>query len=414
MTKVDLWAAEFQKDPYPAYARLRAAAPVHRMTGPLGADFWLVTRYEDARGALSDPRLSKEPRHLPEWLRRVGSASEDEGPSGKNMLSSDPPDHTRQRRLVSRAFTRRRIEALGPRVQQITDGLLDAMEGHEEADLIASFAVPLPVTVICELLGLPEADRDRLHAWTDHLERPTFTEADVEARKRAAAEFRAYAVSRLAELRSNLDPDLPAEEQPGLLASLIASAEAGDGLSELELVGMTLLLTIAGHETTVNLIGNGMLALLTNPDQMKLLRSEPSLLGPAIEEMLRYDGPVERSTIRVATEDVEIGGVTVPAGSVVYVSLNSADRDGTRFPDPDRFDVTRFADGGEAGHVAFGHGVHFCLGVQLARLEGRIAFTSLLRRFPRIELACAPEELRWRGSGDSILRGLAGLPVRLR
>ncbi|MFD1535411.1 cytochrome P450 family protein [Nonomuraea guangzhouensis] len=414
MTTVDLWTQEFQTNPYPIYSRLRELAPVHRVRGPMGADFWLITRYEDARAALTDPRLSKEPRHTPEWLRRIGAASEGEGPSGKNMLSSDPPDHTRQRRLVSKAFTRGRVEALRPRVQQITDALLDAMAAGDEADLVSAFAVPLPVTVICELLGLPETDRDRLHAWTDALERPTFTEDDVLARKTAATEFRAYVTEQLAEIRAAVDPGLPPEQQPGLLASLIAGAGAGDGLSELELIGMTLLLTIAGHETTVNLIGNGMLALLTHPEQLALLKSDPSLLGPAIEEMLRYDGPVERSTIRVSTEDVEFSGVTIPAGSVVYVSINSADRDSARFPDADRFDITRFAGGGEVGHVAFGHGVHFCLGVPLARLEGQIAFGSLLRRFPDITLAVDPAELGWRGSGDSILRGLTRLPVRLR
>lgn len=386
---------DFVRDPYPVYARLRDEAPVHHVRGPDGAERWLVVGHEACRAAFTDPRLSRD------WMKsgnigQIINTGQDQ-PALMHMLMSDPPDHTRLRRLVAQRFTPRRIDALAPRVQQITDELLDAMMagGARQADLIDSFAFPLPMTVICELLGVPELDRNAFRRWSGEIVASTSPQAQ------------ALAYEQLPAYLSQLIADKRAAPGDDLLSAMIhAVDEGGDRLSPDELIGMSVLLLIAGHETTVNLIGNGMRALLAHPAQLADLRADFSLLGGAVEEMLRYDGPVETCTERLALEDVEMSGVIIPAGSAVLISMADADRDPDRFKDPDRFDIRRDA----RGHIAFGHGLHYCLGAPLARLEGRIAIRSLLERCPDLALDADEAELLW--LPGLLIRGVRRLPVR--
>ncbi|WP_430783104.1 cytochrome P450 family protein [Actinoplanes sp. G11-F43] len=392
---IDFTDPAFISDPYPAYAEMRRTGPVRRVTLPSGLKVWLVTRYEDGRRALADPRLSKS-------VLAMGSGAASAGQSGitaaisRHMLAVDPPDHTRLRRLVSAAFTVRRIEALRPRIEEIATGLLDAIDGRPEADLIDTFAFPLPIQVICELLGVPAADRDDFREWS------TVIVTGAMAGDRLAPAFQdmiAYIGKLLADRRAHGGDDL--------LAGLIQVRDAEDRLTEQELSSMVFLLLIAGHETTVNLIGNGTYLLLRDRERWARLRGDRGLLPTAIEEFLRYEGPVETSTFRVATETLEIGGETVEAGEPVMIALLSANRDGDRFPGGDDLQLDRAHN----PHLAFGHGIHYCLGAPLARLEAQIAFTALMDRFPDLRLAVAPEDLRWRPG--ILLRGLWELPVRL-
>ncbi|WP_084780267.1 cytochrome P450 family protein [Planobispora rosea] len=391
-----LLAPEFVRDPYAQYAGLRDAGPVHPVDFPPGMSSFLVIDHEHGRAALSDPRLAKNLQHGSALLQELAGAN----PAfADNMLSSDPPNHTRLRRLVSRAFTPRRVESLRPRVQEITDRLVDRMEGRGRADLLDDFAFPLPVTVICELLGVPAEDRDDFRVWSATLVVPSLDEEAVKRRDEVSGAIQTYFSRLIAERR--------AAPRDDMVSALAAPRDGDETLTEPELIAMLTLLLIAGHETTANLIGNGMLALLTHPDQLRLLRERPGLIPDAVEEFLRYDGPLERATLRFATEDLRIAGVPIPADSLVHVSLGAAGRDPAAFDDPDRLDVTR----PPGQHMAFGHGVHFCLGAPLARMEAHIAFETLLRRLPGIALDCAPEELSWRGQA-SFIRGLNALPVR--
>ncbi|HEX2297740.1 MAG TPA: cytochrome P450 [Pseudonocardiaceae bacterium] len=400
---VDLGALgeDFTRDPYPFYAKLRAQGPVHRVRLPEGPEAWLVVGHDAARAALSDPRLSKEWRNAAPRLG-VGSVA-----SGPHMLVTDPPDHTRLRKLVAREFTFRRVDGLAPRVQEMTDELLDAMLARPDgrADLVEALSFPLPIGVICELLGVPGLDRERFRRWSN-----TVVElVPGEAQETAVLELTEY-LARLIDRKRG-------ESGEDLLSGLIRTTdEDGDRLSADELLGMTWLLLIAGHETTVNLISNGVLALLRHPEQMAALRADLSLVDDAVEEVLRYDGPVETPTYRFTLEPVEIAGTRVPGGGeLVLPVLADADRDPDRFPDPDRFDIRRARsedDGGPGvrGHLAFGHGVHFCLGAPLARLEARIVIRSLLERAPLLELDAAPDTLLWRSG--MLIRGPVRLPVR--
>ncbi|MEU7894987.1 cytochrome P450 [Nonomuraea sp. NPDC049152] len=387
------FSPEFSADPYAVYSELRAKGPVHPIDFPPGATSFVVVDYEYARPALNDPRLSKSLANGPEWFRDM--ISQQNPVLADNMLMSDPPDHTRLRRLVQKAFTPRRIEELRPRVQQITDELIDAFSG-DRIELIDAFAFPLPIIVICELLGIPDADRADFRSWSGALVNPALTEELSRQRDEAGAALRAYFADLIAERRAAPTDDL--------VGALVTSTE----LSEQELVSTLALLLIAGHETTVNLIGNGMLALLRNRDQLDLLRAKPELLPNAVEEFLRFDAPVERGTFRMALEDMEIAGTPIPKGSFVHVSIGAAGRDPKAFEQADALDVTR----SDNRHVAFGHGIHFCLGAPLARMEGQIAFGSLLGRLPDIRLGCEEKELTWRFSG-SILRSLSALPVTI-
>ncbi|MFC4031032.1 cytochrome P450 [Streptomyces polygonati] len=384
------YGKEFIADPYPVYARLREQGPLHHVNTPAGGEMWLIVGYDEARAVLADPRLSKDWRTLvpePGDLYVISA----------NMLESDAPQHTRLRKLVAREFTARRMEQLRPRVQQITDRLLEAMLPRGTADLIEALAFPLPITVICELLGVPDLDRAMFSA----LSRKVIGEsAGYEEEAAAAAEIGAYLTCLIGDKRRH-------GPQGDLLSDLIrARDEEGDQLSGEELVGMAFLLLVAGHETTVNLIANGVLALLRHPDQLAALRADPGLMDGAIEEMLRYEGPVENATYRFTREPTEIAGRLIPAGQVVTVVLAAGNRDPGRYPAPDTFDIRREP----RAHLAFGHGVHYCLGAPLARLEGRIAIGSLLERCPELRLDAPATELRWRAG--QLIRGVQRLPVR--
>jgi cytochrome P450 len=383
---------DFVADPYPTYRRLRSEDPVH--LSPLG--FWVLTRYDDVVATLRDPRFAKEPM-IAAVAARLGIPP---ASIGISMLDRDPPDHTRLRSLASKAFTPRVVEALRPRIQQIVDALLDGVAGAGTMDLIEQFAYPIPVSVICEMLGVPVADHEQFKGWSLDLARGLDSimlgpESDVAKRSGQAREgLTSYFRALIAERRTAPRGDL--------LSALIAAEEAGDKLSEPELLAMCILLLVAGHETTVNLIGNGVLALLRHPDQFRMLRERPELIGTAVEELLRFDGPVQR-TARTPTEDVTLGGRTIPKGEIVMPFIGAADRDPAQFRDPERLDITRT----ENRHVAFGLGIHFCLGAPLARIEGQIAINTLLRRLPKLALAVERPEHRH----SLTLRGLVALPV---
>ncbi|MFF4713316.1 cytochrome P450 [Streptomyces eurythermus] len=386
----------FLADPFPLYRRLREEGPVRRAVIAGGLEAWLITRYEDALAALSDPRLSSDVRdasdprliaQLPEFERESMMSS---------MLRSDPPDHTRLRRLVAKAFTARRVAGLRPRVQEITDRLLDAVVPAGRADLVAEFALPLPVTVIGELLGVPGDDRQDFQQWTDAMLVRDETMPDPAVVNEAWQRMHAYVTKHLETKRARPGDDL--------LSALISAHDEDQRLSQDELIAMTFLLLVAGYVTTVNLISGGIAALLAHPGQLSLLRERPELLPDAVEEFLRHDGPVNPGIVRFAREDTGIAGVTIPRGATVVIASAIADRDPARFTDPDRLDITR----GDSGHLAFGHGIHYCLGAPLARLEGQIAIGTVLRRLPDLALAVPPAELTWRPGG---LRGLARLPV---
>jgi cytochrome P450 len=390
---------DYFQDPQRFFARMREEGPVTPVTLPEGNRVWMVTRYADVRAALADPRLAKD------WAGKLKPGFEPDpvtGYLGMHLLSLDPPDHTRLRRLVVKAFTARRIAGLRPRIEEITASLLDAMEGRAMAgadpiDLIESFAFPLPITVICELLGVPAADRDTFQVWSHAIVSSVVSQEEFLG---AGAEMFHYFTALLAAKRRSPSDDLT--------SALIAAREVGDSLDERELIAMLFLLLVAGHETTTNLIASGTLGLLTYPAELERLRADPSLLPAAVEELLRYSNPLNHTTDRFTVEPVTIGGVTIPAGEWVLCVISSANRDPSRFADPDRLDVGRDA----SGHLAFGHGIHYCLGAPLARLEGEVAFDALLSRFPAVALAVPESSLRWRPS--SLIHGLETLPVRLR
>jgi cytochrome P450 len=377
------------------FSALAAAGSVHPVKLPSGVRAWLVTGYAEARALLSDPRLIKggwrsviHADKLPEEMAR-GLHS--------HMLNSDSADHTRLRKLVTSAFTRRRVEKLIPGIQQITNDLLAAAAGPEPVDLITVLAYPLPMSVICDLIGIPESDRADFRGWTRLIVSPgVYDFGDyVEAVKAMVGYNRALIQKR------RLQP------HDDLLSDLIAARDDGEGLTEDELSSMIFLLLTAGHETTVNLIGNGVRALLTNPGQLELLRSRPDLLDPAIEEMLRYDSPLQNTLPYRTVEPIEVGGVTLPQGAIVFMTLQAANRDDRQFPSSGELDIAR----DRPAHVAFGHGIHYCLGAPLARIEARIVFGALLERFPRLRLAVPSAELDLMPS--VLMNGLSSLPVYL-
>ncbi|MEU6314354.1 cytochrome P450 [Streptomyces sp. NPDC047014] len=386
----------FLADPYPLYRQLREEGPVRRTVAAGGVEAWLVTRYEDGLAALSDARLSSDVRDAadPRLLAQLPGTERESMLS--TMLRSDPPDHTRLRRLVSQAFTARRVAALRPRVQALTDALLDAVVPAGRADLVADLALPLPVAVIGELLGVPPGDRHEFQHWTDRMITRGAEPPDPAVLDEAWRHLHAYIRGLVHTKRTRPGDDL--------ISALIAARDEEQRLSEHELIAMVFLLLAAGHITTVNLIASGVAALLAHPEQLELLRSDPGLLPGAVEEFLRYDGPVSPGIARFAREDVEIAGVTVPRGATVLIGSALADRDPARFTDPERLDITRR----DNPHLAFGHGIHYCLGAPLARLEGQIAIGTLLRRLPGLALAVPRERLRWRPGG---LRGPLSLPV---
>ncbi|MFE6360910.1 cytochrome P450 [Streptomyces sp. NPDC057806] len=405
----ELFTWEFAADPYPAYAWLREHAPVRRTTLPSGVEAWLVTRYADAKQALADQRLSKNPAHHDEPAHakgKTGIPGERKAELMTHLLNIDPPDHTRLRRLVSKAFTPRRVAEFAPRVQELTDHLIDQFADRGSADLIHEFAFPLPIYAICDLLGVPREDQDDFRDWAGMMIRHQGGPRGGVAR--SVKKMRGYLADLIHRKREAL-PDTPAPGED-LISGLIRASDHGEHLTENEAAAMAFILLFAGFETTVNLIGNGTFALLTHPGQrarlqQSLAAQETALLETGVEELLRYDGPVELATWRFATQPLTVGGQDIAPGDPVLVVLAAADRDPERFADPDTLDLSRR----DNQHLGYGHGIHYCLGAPLARLEGQTALATLLRRLPDLRLAAEPDDLRWRGG--LIMRGLRTLPV---
>lgn len=395
---------EARRDPIAFSTYLRAQGPILPLTGLLGKERgWLVMNYDDVIAILKDPRFLKDPQKFSS-RSEGGQTQADERSAAlhslltdrRDLLVTDPPDHTRLRGLISKAFTPRMIEQLRPRIQQVADELLDEVQGRNQMDLIADFAFPLPITIISEMLGIPVADRQQFRIWSQTM---TTEAAGPEPEKALAAmeAFVQYIKTLLDDKRTHPGDDLT--------SGLVQAEERGDCLSETELISTIFLLIVAGHETTVNLIGNGTLALLQHPEQMSLLCADPSLIPSAVEELLRYTAPVSMSSPRWASEDIPLHDQVIRKGEVVFVSLIGADTDPRQFPDPEVLNITRQ----DNHHLAFGKGIHYCLGAPLARLEGQIALGTLLRRLPHLNLASDPEQLTW--TQDFILRGLTALPV---
>jgi cytochrome P450 len=397
----DLASPRFKADPYPFFALLRAEAPVWRTTLPDKRTAWLVTRYEDVAGVLKDDRFAKDPHNAQDQEQRAerpwvpGFLK----PLEQNMLDLDDPDHRRLRSLVSKAFTPRLIEQLRGRIESICRQLLDVMERKGRTELVRDYALPLPATVIAELLGIPAKDQRRFHRWSNRIVSIS-SGRDVWRALPAAVAFVRF-LRKMSERRRILPED-------DLMSALVQAEEAGDRLSQDELLAMSFLLLVAGHETTVNLIASGTLALLEHPDQLEKLEGDSQLIKPAVEELLRYTSPVEIATERYTREDLEICGTTVPRGELVLAVLGSANRDEQHFEDPDTLDLARDPN----RHLAFGRGgVHHCLGAPLARMEGQIAINALLQRFPSLDLLVDSGSLSWRRG--IFLRGLQRLPLVL-
>ena len=388
------------RDPYPGYRALQESAPVYR--NPL-LRVWILSRYTDVAAVLEDRSFSVR-RLESAAVRRLG-AFQKLRPDfremlERNLLMLDPPDHTRLRGLVAKAFTPRVVERLRPGIQVLVDGLLDEAERRGEIDLMRDFAYPLPATVIAEMLGVPAADAPRFMRWSNDLAAlldPFNAPGGLEAAQAAFTELSGYFRAVLAERRR--------EPREDLISALATVEERGEALSEAELVSLCGLILGAGYETTANLIGNAAVALLRHPGERKRLVDDPGLIASAVEEFLRYESPVQ-ATDRVATRDFEIRGTRIRRGELVVLFLAAANRDPERFPDPDRLDLGR----PDNAHLAFSHGPHFCLGAQLARAEAQIAIGTLVRRFPGFE--GPPGPLAWRPSFS--LRGPAALPLRLR
>jgi cytochrome P450 len=386
----------YYQDPMGFFARLRESRPVAPVRIPTFGRVWIITRYADVRAALTEPRLANKPPRGPDDGRSVPSGAE----GVHALLNIDPPDHTRLRRLMQKAFTPRRAAQLRPRTAEIARTLLDQMAaGGDVVDLVTGYARPLPITVISELLGIPEADRGWI--WV------TVTDYGKggEELQRVPQELGAY-FTRLITVKR-------AEPGNDLLSALVLAhdnaSEDGteDALTATELLSAAYHLVMAGFDTTVNLIASGTLALLTHPEEMARLRQDTSELPAAVEELLRFTNPVNHVTARFTTEDLPIADVVIPAGEWVLIATSSANRDPAQFADPDRLDLGRDT----SSHVAFGYGIHYCVGAPLARMEAEVALGALLTRFPEMSLAVPPEELRWRPV--SLMNGLESLPVRL-
>jgi len=389
---------EQRTDPYELLNKLRDAGPVHHVRLRTGSPGWLVTGYDEVMAALHNPSLSNDPLHVikddpdSEMAKRKQRLLM----VARSMVTSDQPDHTRLRGLVSRAYTARRVEQLRPRIQEITDELLDAVAPLGKAEMVEALAFPLTVAMMCELLGIPYEDRDEFQRWSVAMLKPSFDKSSVESAKVAHEALAGY-LAKLAEQKRE-DP------KDDLLSAMAAARDDEQRLTDKELVSTAVLLFIAGHETSVNLLGTGLYNLLRHPDQLEALRADQGLLPGAVEELLRYDGPVTVGLFRYTKEDVEIAGVRIPKGQQVVLSLGAANRDPSQFDRPDELDVTRERN----PHLGYGHGIHFCIGAALARVEAQIAIGTLLDRLPDIRLAVPADEIWFRASA---LRGVAELPV---
>lgn len=389
----------YYQDPAGFFAWLRESRPVAPVRMPDGRSgrSWFITRYADVWAAMADPRLANDVHRWPGGARQ--RPSEAAGGVHAHLLNCDPPAHTRLRRLVWKAFTPRRVARLRPRAEEIAAGLLDEMEAAGGVtDLLDAYARPFPGAVLCELLGVPVADRGRIAAAVAAYDKPG-------AADRVTRELAAYLTELIAAKRADPEDDLLSAL--ALVRDDVSEDGTGDGLTETEARSVAFQIIMGGFGTTVNLIGNGTLALLTHPEELARLRADPSLLPAAVEELLRFTNPLNHATDRFTTQDMTVGDVVIPASEWVFMAISSANRDPDRFPDPDRLDLSRDT----SGHLAFGHGIHYCLGASLARVEAEVAFGALLARFPGLSLAVPPEELRWRPV--SLMNGLESLPVRL-
>lgn len=394
----DLFSPAFKANPFPTFAQMREEAPVYAHIPPNGHTVWYVTRYEDVIAVLKDTTtFVKDFRHAG-LAASTTHAPNMQDAINQNMLFSDPPDHTRLRALVNQVFTPRRMAQMAPTIQTIADTLLDSVDVQGHMDVIATFALPLPVIVICDMLGIPAADQTEVSDLSQSIIAPGRHRLSYRQRRRMVRQFVTY-LRQLFEQRRQQPRD-------DLITALVQVEQAGDRLSEEELSSMVALLLVTGHETTVNLIGNGLLALLRHPEQLALLKAEPNLMPQAVEELLRFDGPVETSTTRWAAKDVTFRGQSIRRGEVVRVSLAAANRDSGYFDHPNQLDIRREFD---QKHLAFGHGIHYCLGAPLARLEGQIALSTLLQRLSNLRLAVPIESLVWRKG--VLFRGLEALPV---
>ena len=393
------WTPEAMVNPYPMYRQLREEEPVRRSEL---LDGWVLTRYDDVVAVLKDPRFSADRRKARNKLVEAAMAAQEEmGPIAnvQTMLSSDPPEHTRLRGLVNQAFTPKAVEAMRFHIQEIVDDLLNQVQSNGRMDLVEDLANPLPVIVIAEMLGVPPEERVTFKRWSDDLVANmgvpgTMNEELVKRAIASSREMAEYFKERIEERRK--------EPRDDLLSALVAAGERGEVLSEDEVLATCVLLLAAGNETTTNLIGNGTLALLRNPEQHQKLRDDPSLVKSAVEEFLRYDGPVQ-ATARIATGEIEVGGQKMEEGQLAMCIIGAADRDPAQFSNPEELDITRE----DNKHIAFGFGIHFCIGAPLARLEGTTAFDALMRRMPDLRLET--DEPAW--NGNFILRGLKSLPV---
>jgi cytochrome P450 len=396
------WGNYDSDNPFPLFAQVRELGAVHAVTLADGHDAWLIVRHAEARAALNDARLSKD---MQAALAVSGDVVAEglPGPAfARHMLVVDPPDHTRLRRLVAAAFSVRRIEGLRPHVQAIVDDLLDGLAAHgpdRVVDLVASVAFPLPFTVICELLGVSTDERAPLGRALTMLLTPTATPVDYERAQQGS--------DMVVELLGSLVDQKRRDPDDALVSALISARDGDEQLTEQELMSTIFQLIVAGHDTTASLIGNSVVALLRHPEQWSRLRSDASMIPDAVEELLRYDAPVPHSTFRYALEPIDVAGVTIPAGAQVIINLASANRDADRYPHAETLDFDR----ADVRHLAFGHGIHFCLGAPLARMETQIALGALIHRFPEMRVAVPVDQLHW-GHGDGlVLRGLSALPV---
>ena len=383
----------FVSDPWAVYQRLRGAGPVQRALLAGGEQVWLVAGHEQARALLADDRLSTDYFGVRALLPEA--AGPYESTLSAHMLNTDPPAHTRLRAQVDQAFTEQTVARLQPRIEQIADDLLDRLPPDGPADLIGDYAFPLAVTVICELLGVPAADRNDFRRWSKAI----VASVPPDVARESTRSVSAYLTALIDAKRVSPAPDL--------LSDLVHQRREDGVLWPDELVRMAFLLLVAGLEKMVGLIGNGVLALLQHPRERARLQAEPALMATAIEEFLRYQGAIHIAAVRFTTEPVRVAGTVIPADALVLISLLAANRDRDRYADPDVLDLGRCP----AGHLAFGHGVHYCVGAPLARLEGQLAIGRLLDRFPGLALAGPPGDLHWRGS--LLVRSLSSLPVIL-
>jgi len=402
---VDRVPPDFMQNPYELLTKFREQGPVHEVVFAHGAKVWLVTRYDEVRKLANDPRVSKDGRRMNELFTRhsgVVVEPEDDTAVGvgfdddlaAHMLNSDPPRHTRLRALVSKAFAPARIEKLRPRIEQVADQLLDAFDGRAEVDLVAEFAVRLPITIICDLFGLPEADREDFRLWSLKLVGAGQDPDEV-----------ADASKRMVDYANALIDAKRAHPGDDMVSELVRVTDGSDRLTQGELVAMIFVLVVAGHITTIYSIGNAVASLLTHPAELARLRADPSLIRAAVDELLRFDGPSGVGTFRFTTAEIPVGDKIIPAGDILALSWHSANRDSRHFAEADRLDLNRHP----LGSMAFGHGIHYCIGVPLAKMQIEIALSHLIARYPELRLAVEADELR--RDNSALLRGLLALPV---